>query len=48
MCFDCRTFRLADNILQMKARNGPNFTKWRHAMIRCAGGIVPDSNPQTR
>jgi ribosomal protein L37E len=47
LCFECGYTRQKDNILQMEARSGPNFTKWRHAMIRCAGGTVPESNQST-
>lgn len=42
LCPKCSTELLADNIVQMEARSGPNFTKWRHGMIRCAGGVVVD------
>jgi len=35
------------NVSQMLARSGPNFTKWRHGMIRCAGGIVLDDLKDT-
>jgi hypothetical protein len=48
LCYTCGIVNLTDNIVQMEARSGPNFTKWRHAMIRCAGGIVPDSTQSTR
>lgn len=34
--------RMEENVAQMEARSGPNFTKWRHGMIRCAGGAVLD------
>jgi hypothetical protein len=43
LCADCGYINLSSNIEQMTARSGPNFVKWRHGMIRCAGGIVSDS-----
>jgi hypothetical protein len=48
LCSRCSRDELVSNVLQMAARSGPNFTKWRHAMIRCAGGVVSDSQSQTR
>lgn len=44
LCPTCSQVLLASNIVQMKTLSGPNFTKWRHGMIRCAGGIVIDNN----
>jgi hypothetical protein len=42
LCHDCGLAALRENVAQMEARSGPNFTKWRHGMIRCAGGLVLD------
>jgi len=47
LCPDCSHDLLASNIVQMKTLTGPNFTKWRHGMIRCAGGIVVDGRTTT-
>jgi ribosomal protein S26 len=47
LCPRCSKALLADNIVQMEARSGPNFTKWRHGMIRCAGGVVVDTRATT-
>jgi hypothetical protein len=47
LCSRCSVDLLADNIAQMDARSGPNFTKWRHGMIRCAGGAVVDTRQST-
>jgi hypothetical protein len=42
LCPACGKAAMDENVEQMLARSGPNFTKWRHGMIRCAGGIVLD------
>jgi RNA polymerase subunit RPABC4/transcription elongation factor Spt4 len=47
LCPRCGHDRLESNIVQMATLSGPNFTKWRHGMIRCAGGIVVDNSTST-
>jgi hypothetical protein len=37
LCDRCSKALLTDNIVQMEARSGPNFKKWRHGMIRATG-----------
>ena len=34
---------LRSNILQMHARKGPNFDRWRLAMAACVGGQLLDA-----
>jgi len=46
-CAEHAKERMEENVDQMLARSGPNFTKWRHGMIRCAGGIVLDDLKDT-
>lgn len=33
---------LTENIVQMHARRGPNFDRWRRAMAACVGGVLID------
>lgn len=35
-CTPCAIAVMKDNVAQMEARKGPNFTKWRRAMVACA------------
>ncbi|HEY4441644.1 MAG TPA: hypothetical protein VGN14_14390 [Candidatus Elarobacter sp.] len=41
-CRSCGKQAMDDNVDQMHAKRGPNFNRWRAAMIRCAGGTVTD------
>ena len=47
LCAACGKAAMETNVSQMLARSGPNFTKWRHGIIRCAGGIVLDDLKDT-
>jgi hypothetical protein len=33
---------LRENVLQMHARRGPNWARWRRSMAACVGGVLLD------
>jgi hypothetical protein len=47
-CEQCGITQLVTNVSQMSARSGPNFEKWRRAMVACVHPELldaMDSNP---
>lgn len=36
LCPACGKAAMDENVTQMEARSGPNWTKWRRAMVLCA------------
>jgi hypothetical protein len=44
-CPDHSRIRMEENVKQMRARSGPNFTRWREAMARSVGGQLLDDAP---
>ena len=41
-CIPCGRVVYEDNVMQMIARSGPNWRKWRRGMAACVGGSLPD------
>lgn len=45
LCTECSTLLLVDNVQQMLARSGPNWTKWRRGMVGCVAPWLLDELP---
>jgi hypothetical protein len=41
-CGDCGVKVMTENVVQMYAHSGPNWTKWRRAMAASVGGRLID------
>ncbi len=41
-CIECAQARLAENITGLRLHYGEPLRRWRHGVIRAAGGIIPD------
>ena len=42
LCPACGRAAMAENVAQMEARSGPNFTKWRQRMAASVGAVLLD------
>lgn len=42
LCSECSVAAVESNVVQMVARSGPNFQRWREQMAACVGAIPLD------